>query len=251
MTGLGFTSATLSKPGARAENEDACGVREDDRGGVWIVADGLGGHGGGEVAAGLAVQALLGAIDPAAGLGPDRLADALSVAAQALRDRQQAEPALSGMRTTAVILVSDGAHALWGHLGDSRLYWFRDGRIRAQTEDHSVPQALVKAGELAPEAVRFHEDRNRLLRTLGEDKPPRPTLVETPLCLVAGDAFLLCSDGFWECVTEGEMEIALAKAADPTHWLSRLERLLIARDRTGQDNYTAIGVWVRAGDTPP
>lgn len=248
MTGLSFTSASLSKPGARAGNEDACGVREDARGGVWIVADGLGGHGGGEVAAQIAVQTLLGAIDPAADVGPDGLADALSSAAQALRDRQQAEPALSGMRTTVVILISDGARARWAHLGDSRLYWFRSGRIRAQTEDHSVPQALVKAGELAPEAVRFHEDRNRLLRTLGEEKPPRPTIVQMPLALAAGDAFLLCSDGFWESVTEGEMEIALAKAADPTHWLSMMERRLIAREQSGQDNYTAIGIWVQPSD---
>jgi serine/threonine protein phosphatase PrpC len=246
MTGLRLRSASLSKAGARAVNEDACGVREDAGRGLWIVADGLGGHGSGEIAAGIAVETLLDALDPAAGLGPDRLADAFVRVARALRDRQEAEPARRGMRTTVVVMAIDGSDARWAHVGDSRLYWVRGGRIRAQTEDHSVPQALVKAGELAPEAVRFHEDRNRLLRTLGEEKPPRPTLLETPLVLQPDDAFLLCSDGFWECVTEGDMEIALAKAADPTEWLQRMERRLIARALADQDNYTAIGVWVDA-----
>lgn len=251
MTRFGFTSATLGKAGARANNEDACGAREDADGGVWVVADGLGGHGGGEVAAGIAVETLLDALDPAAGFGSAGLLTALTDAAGAVRARQQVEPALSGMRTTVVVLASDGERALWAHLGDSRLYWFREGRILMQTADHSVPQALVQAGELAPEAVRFHEDRNRLLRTLGDEKPLRPSIPETPLVLADGDACLLCSDGFWESVTEAEMEIALAKAGDPAQWLTLMEECLRGRDHPGQDNYTALAIWFERSDAAP
>ncbi|MBK1646681.1 serine/threonine protein phosphatase [Thiocapsa imhoffii] len=251
MTRCDFISATLCKAGARANNEDAYGVREDDDGGVWVVADGLGGHGGGEVAARIAVETLLGALDPGAGLGSVDLMAVLTDAAGAIRARQRAEPALSGMRTTVVVLASDGEHALWAHLGDSRLYWFRAGRILVQTEDHSVPQALVRAGELAPEAVRFHEDRNRLLRTLGDEKPLRPGIPEAPLALVDGDACLLCSDGFWESVTEAEMEVSLAKAGDPGQWLTLMEKCLRGRTHPGQDNYTALAIWFERSDAAP
>ncbi|AFL74010.1 serine/threonine protein phosphatase [Thiocystis violascens DSM 198] len=242
-----FQTATLSHPGARANNEDVRGHRD----GCWVVADGLGGHGGGEVAAQLAVDSLLATVDPAAPLSAESLMQALTTATQAIHARQRTEPRLSGMRTTVVMLVSDGTQALWAHLGDSRLYGFRAGRIVVQTADHSVPQALVRAGELAPEAIRFHEDRNRLLRTLGDDKPLRPTLTETPWRLQAGDAFLLCTDGFWESVTEAEMEIALAKSADPAHWLALLERGLQRQARADQDNYSAIALFVESAGSAP
>lgn len=244
MAALHFQTATLSRPGARTNNEDAC----DWRNGLWVVADGLGGHGGGEVASRLAVDALLKALPPGTPLSAEPLQQAVTAAAEALRAYQQDQTALSGMRTTLVALMSDGVHALWLHLGDSRLYAFRNGRIRIQTADHSVPQALVRAGELAPESIRFHEDRNQLLRTLGEEKPPRPTLADAPLALQPGDAFLLCTDGFWESVTESEMEIALAKSSDPAQWLARLEQPLVRQSRADQDNYTAMAVFVDAED---
>jgi PPM family protein phosphatase len=246
MTKFSFQTATLSRPGTRADNEDTC----DWRDGLWIVADGLGGHGGGEVASKLAVDALLTALPPDTPLTPESLERAVTAAAESLRARQSEDPSLSGMRTTLVALMSDGKHALWLHLGDSRLYAFRDGRLLIQTADHSVPQALVRAGELTPEAIRFHEDRNRLLRTLGEEKPPRPTLADAPLTLQPGDAFLLCTDGFWESVTESEMEIALAKSPDPTQWLARLELTLARQARPDQDNYTAIAVFVDTENAP-
>ncbi len=246
MTPLHFTTALLSRTGERTNNEDACGYRD----GCWVVADGLGGHGGGEVAARLAVEALLAAWDPAAPLTAEALTQGLEAAAAAIHSRQAEDPGLSGMRTTLVVLASDGARALWAHVGDSRLYRLRDGRVRFQTEDHSVPQALVRAGELTPAGVRDHPDRNRLLRALGDGQPPRLTLAPAPLDLRAGDAWLLCSDGFWEAVTEGEMEVALAKAGDAADWLERLELVLRRQAKPGQDNYTALAILVEAPVAP-
>ena len=113
-----------------------------------------------------------------------------------------------------------------------------------QTADHSVPQALVRAKELTPAEIRHHPDRNRLLRVVGDDKPLRPELPAAPVALQAGDAFLLCSDGFWEGVTEGEMEVALAKARDAADWLARMTLGLRRKDQPGQDNYTALAILV-------
>jgi PPM family protein phosphatase len=238
MSRLRFRTATISNAGGRDHNEDACG----HRGGCWALADGLGGHGGGEVASRVAVDSVLGSLadTPPSVAG---IVQAMQAANLALHREQQATPALERMRTTLVILVSNGAAALWGHVGDSRLYHFRGGQLLAQTADHSVPQAMVKAGEMRAADIRHHEDRNRLLRTLGNEEEPRPTLVPAAVPLAAGDAFLLCTDGFWEYVTETEMEITLAKAADPDAWLGTMTRRLVERAEPSHDNYTAMAVF--------
>jgi PPM family protein phosphatase len=240
MSAFTFETASVSRTGGRDYNEDACA----HRGHCWVLADGLGGHGGGEVASAIAVETVLrvqaDTTPTAAGL-----AQAVRAANDALRKRQQAEQRLTGMRTTLVILASDGAMALWAHVGDSRLYHFRGGELASQTEDHSVPQALAKAGEISPAEIRHHEDRNRLLRTLGADEEPRPTVLPGPVPLARSDAFLLCTDGFWEYVTEQEMEVDLHKAATPEEWLDFMVGRLMARAEPDNDNYTAMAVLVQ------
>ncbi len=238
MTAFGFDTAFLSRRGMRANNEDACGYGN----GCWVVADGLGGHAGGEVASRLAVEAFLGTWCSGRPIKAATLVQGLEEAATAIQTRQGEQPGLRGMCTTLVVLATDGEQALWAHVGDSRLYVFRGGRVSFQTEDHSVPQALVQAGKLTPAGVRDHPDRNRLLRAVGDGQPPEPTLAPAPHGLEEGDAFLLCSDGFWESVTEGEMEGALAKATDARDWLDRMELVLRRHAKPDQDNYTALAV---------
>jgi PPM family protein phosphatase len=247
MTPFHFRTATLSRSGGRDHNEDACGCRE----GCWVLADGLGGHRGGAVAAELAVQTILHQAERLQASDPATLSAALGAAEQAIQQRQRADPRLSRMRTTLVLLCSDGRLACWAHIGDSRLYHLRDGRIRFQTRDHSVPQMLADAGEISPGQIRHHEDRNRLLRSLGNDRALPPTLADRPLRLCPGDAFLLCSDGLWEHVTEAEMALTLAAVADPESWLRAMVALLRPRAAPDHDNYSAIAVWVTAAACGP
>lgn len=240
MTTSKFRTATVSQTGGRDYNEDACDYRD----GCWVLADGLGGHGGGEVASRIAVDTIIAQLGDVAECSAARLSDAILVANNAIHARQQAEPRLERMRTTLVILLSDGTQALWAHIGDSRLYHFRDGRIASQTADHSVPQAMVRAGEISAAEIRHHEDRNRLLRTLGNEDDPRPTIPDSPRAIQPGDAFLLCTDGFWEYVTEAEMEIMLAKATDPETWLQAMTARLLSRAESDNDNYSAMALFV-------
>src|SRR5262249_22578377 len=138
----------------------------------------------------------------------DSLQSLFNGANEAVITAQHANPALTQMRTTLVVLLITGAQAAWAHVGDSRLYHFRGARIAAQTRDHSFSQTLVDSGHIKADALRFHEDRSRLLRTLGT--PNCQPDVADPVDLKPGDAFLLASDGFWEPVTEREMEIEYA-----------------------------------------
>jgi serine/threonine protein phosphatase PrpC len=251
MTRLSLSTAALSRPGGRPVNEDAEG--RATHGGdhsCCVVADGLGGHGGGDVASATAVAAVLDSFRARPFLTALDIKRHIQAADEALRQRKAAEPALAGMHTTIVVLLSDGAQALWAHVGDSRLNLFRDGRFVLRTRDHSVPQVMADAGDIAEQAIRRHEDRSRLLRSLGDAEPARVEVAPEPCPLEPGDAVLLCTDGFWEYVLETEMEADLAKARSPGEWLELMtvDRLL-RRAPQDHDNYTALAVFVQAAAT--
>ncbi len=237
-----FATASLSRPGGRSHNEDAFGSAEVGDDHCWVVADGLGGQGGGDRASRIAVEKILGSFQEAAEPSGENLQRHLAAAQKAIWEAREQSPSLSSMSTTAVALVTDGAVALWAHVGDSRLYFLRSGRIAFQSRDHSVPQRMADAGEIRADEIRHHEDRSRLLRTLGGKREGRPAIAAAPQALDPGDAFLLCTDGWWEHVLESEIEDDIAGAASPEQWLARMEARRIARAREGSDNYTAIAI---------
>lgn len=239
-----FETAILCTRGGREYNQDHADFVLADEHGCWIVADGLGGHKGGEIASHEAVDALLEDFLAGPAISEEALQEYVLGANEAVLQAQRTDGPAS-MRTTIVVLTTDSRHARWAHVGDTRAYWFADGLVAAQTEDHSVPQMLVALGEIAPEEIRLHEDRSRLTRALGQEDP-----VEVAVSALAGieadDAFLLCTDGWWEYVTETEMEIDLAKAVDPEHWLALMEERILLRATGEHDNYSASAVWVES-----
>jgi serine/threonine protein phosphatase PrpC len=237
--------ASLSSRGGRAENQDRCGDAATPGGRAFVVADGLGGHAGGAAAAAAAVEASLDALKGPGLLGRERLQHAFEAAQHAVQDAPRRDPAAEGCRTTAVVLEIARGRAVWGHLGDTRLYHFRGGAVAHQTLDHSMPQALVQTGAIRPEEIRRHPDRNRLLKSLGGEGEAAPTLLEEPIALAAGDAFLLCTDGFWEFVTEEDMLAALGGASGPAEWLERMENGLLHVATGSHDNYSATAVLLR------
>lgn len=237
-------TATLSVTGDRSDNEDRIAVCElGSDVGCWALADGLGGHRGGAVAAELATRAAIDSFrsDPAA---TTRSVEACFTAADAAVRRGQIESAgTTSMRTTLVLLLLDENGVAWGHVGDSRLYHFKDRAITHQTRDHSIPQVLVDAGELTPSEIRGHPLRNRLSRALGNEAPAKPVVATSSV--VHGDAFLLCSDGFWENVVEDELLAELATATTAQAWLQTLDNRLQNRVLSGSDNRSAIALFVR------
>jgi len=238
-----FRAAFISNRGGRESNQDACDFVMLDDGACWAVADGLGGHRGGAVAAKLAVDTILDSFRRNRELSPAALQSHLLAAHDAIVELQNGSCELQTMRTTVVVLISDYRSFLSAHAGDSRLYYFQGGRIEYQTKDHSVPQAMADAGDISTAEIRRHQDRNRLLRALGMEQDFRPSIQPVNERLYRNDAFLLCVDGFWDHVQESEMEADLAKAGDPGTWLATMESRILRRAEEGHDNYTAIGVF--------
>ncbi len=239
-------SDMITHAGGRSRNEDSCNFLLRPGIGCWALADGLGGFAGGETASQLALETLLKAFARTPELSAQALAQYIDEANQALRQLQKSQPEMARMATTLVVLLCGEHEALWAHVGDSRLYHFRSGRLQSRTRDHSVAQALVEAGDIRTSEIRFHPDRSRLRRSLGQGDQCAATLVESPLSISPEDAFLLCSDGFWEHVLEIEMEAELCKAASPDEWLQGMSRRLRRRVEKDHDNYTAVAVMMAA-----
>lgn len=242
QTALMFNIHAITKAGGRKVNEDAFDQAQVGKMTCWVLADGLGGHPGGEIASKLAVQEALRDFRNHPDITRENLLEHLKAAHDAILRRQIEDPDLAQMQSTLVMLVSDGSRAIWGHVGDSRLYHFRGGVIAFQTRDNSVSQSKADAGEIPVEKIRGDEDRNLLLQSAGKKERFRPTVLHSPVRLCRDDAFLLCVDGFWGKVMETEMEIDLAKSPDAKDWLGAMERRLRERLSQGADNYTAIAI---------
>lgn len=238
-----FDSASLTEAGGRKHNQDAFGTEMLPKAACWVLADGLGGHAGGEAASRMAVDTILQLFRQDCRLSAEWIQQCFDAAQSAIIDRAESDFSLSDMRTTLVVLVSDGKKAIWGHVGDSRLYYFKHGVIRHQTKDHSVPQMLVDAGKIKFEEIRGHEDQNRLTRALGKEGTARPSILQEAVDLESGDAFLLCSDGVWGYVMEAEMEQDQQDASDASAWVEKIKARVRERATGAYDNYTAVAVF--------
>ena len=142
------------------------------------------------------------------------------------------------MKTTVAIVRIEADHASFAHVGDTRIYAFKNGQVVFQSRDHSVAQMSVQCGEIAPDQIRNHPDRNMLTRALGGSETVK--LETTQLKNDSYDAVLICSDGFWEYIFENEMCMALQNNSDPETWLEIMQNKLLYRTPNNNDNNTAI-----------
>ncbi len=229
-----ITVATFTDRGGREVNEDSVGAWIRDNTAFLAVADGLGGCGNGEVASGIAIACMKEAYDASMLFDEDRLESTIREAnGRILRQQTQ----YKRMKSTITALWIYGNRALASHVGDTRIYQFRQGSVYYQSEDHSMSQLAVKLGEITPSQIRGHEERNVLLRALGADSGDKMDTDSLDVC--RGDGFLLCSDGFWELILEEEMIDALNGADNADQWLERMVKIVEARRDYQSDNNTA------------
>lgn len=234
---MNISLSSYSSIGKRKTNEDSLSAAESRNGLLAVVADGLGGHANGEFASREAVRVMNRRLIEAE-ISEDGLEDAVLEADEAVRLLHE-EKAPGALTTVAALWLGE-RQAAAANVGDTRIYQFRDGRVRYQSIDHSAAQLAVLAGEISREEIRGHRDRNKLIRVLGAEEAPR---VEQKLLDVRpGDSFLLCSDGFWEIITEQQMLRAQQDAADAVVWLDRMRKLV---EPQAKDNNTAVAILVK------
>ena len=238
---LHITYAVLTDPGERAVNEDFLDVSVMQKRLAFILCDGLGGHGNGDVAS----RFVVGQMKEALALSVS-VEEAILYAQQELLQKQEREHAGDSMKTTVTCLLLEGDTAKFAHVGDSRIYHFEKARYIQRSQDHSVPQMLVNRGEIRDRDIRRHEDRSRLLRVMGTAWDTPKYQVVDGIKLTKHSSFLLCSDGFWELIEEKMMCKTLKKAESPEEWLAAMKKTVVENGRgTNMDNYSAIAVFVR------
>src|SRR5262245_62051336 len=234
--------------------------------GLFAVADGMGGHLGGDRASHMAVEILEREVaralanglaqarnstlppgaDPAAPIKSDQppapatlLRNATCLASSEIYDLAQSDADLQGMGTTLTSLFVHGERAFLGHVGDSRAYLYRDGAVRQLTEDHSWIAEQVRAGLLSPDEARDSKFKHIITRSVGFERDVQVDLHQLPIAL--GDCFLLCSDGLSNYLEPQELAGVLT-----AHYYRRVPSVLVelANDRGGDDNITVVLVYV-------
>ena len=222
---------------------------------LFAVADGMGGHLGGERASRMAVEILEREIEKARQEGqlatplgelppgephPIRalLRRAVIEADRNIYEAAMANPALAGMGTTLTVLLFAGDQLHMGHVGDSRAYLYRDGRARQLTEDHSWIQEQVRAGLISAEEAKESRFRNIITRSVGFEPSVEPDLAA--MAVQAGDCFVLCSDGLSNYLSADELGQVLT-----AHFYRDVAKVFVdlANDRGGDDNVTCLVVY--------
>lgn len=221
----------------RQKNEDSYLINDELN--LFIVADGMGGHAGGEYASRIAIQTIEQKFQDTAKAASDEsesiLRSAIQDAGMKIVAKAEEDRALKGMGTTVIALHLDGKRGLLAHVGDSRGYLFRDGVLEQLTEDHSLVNEQVKSGLITAEEAKTHQFKNIITRSVGVTPEVEVDLVTKKL--KPGDSFLLCSDGLSNLVEAREMEREL-REKEPI--LAAKFMVDLANKRGGDDNITLV-----------
>jgi serine/threonine protein phosphatase PrpC len=234
--------------GSRSRNEDFIAIEHLRGHWCFALSDGAGGHGDGARAAQLAVERILSGFRSRPPVDAGDLSELVLDAHDAVVAGQRQitpTPALSAMHTTVVVLMIDTSEgvAFWGHVGDSRLYQWREGRLNTVTRDDSVLQSVLDTGLVDAARMRKIPNRGVLLAALGSAEEAVPH-VSGPLELQRSDAFLLCSDGWWNGFEPQVFSKLLRGASTPEGWLDAMIALRLEDADPQQDNYSAIACWI-------
>lgn len=240
--------ATITEIGDKVKNEDAAKVFVNQPLSTYgfIVADGLGGHGNGDVASNFVADCVGAAIENTDSINGEFL-DLCFDTAQKMLMEEKYKNNLNSIKTTLVLFLVTGKTARWGHIGDSRLYFFRDGKILKRTIDHSVPQMLALSGKIKEKEIRHHPQRSVLLRAMGAEwDEPAYEIDEQNMSIRKGDSFLLCTDGFWEWIDEKVMIKIIKKKLSAYDTLQEMTKeVKLNGHGKDMDNFSAIFIDIK------
>lgn len=243
---INVRSYSYSDQGGRDYNEDARLIAKQGNKLCAIVADGLGGHGGGALASHTAVDAIKDCFEagnPKKTLQVDDINKWFDIANERVLEMQTKD---CEMKTTmALVTLEFGTNNfLAAHLGDTRIYHFVDGKLSYMSFDHSVSRMSVLVGEIGMEDIRFHADRNKLLKAVGKCDEAVPEIKKLSIDMGVRNAILICTDGFWEYVTEEQMEETLRGSASPKEWIEAMRWHIKNFAKERNDNNTAVALFI-------
>ncbi len=240
--------SSVTSDGGREINEDRLNtIKLDDNHFCFIVADGLGGHGMGDIASTIAVE---NAEDVFRSFcDNDDVVEQIfeSVQKRVLYEQKHRRTRFSIKTTLAVVAVTNSVIHM-GHIGDTRIYCFKGGVIKSRTLDHSVPQMLVSMGKITEDQIRNHPDRNRLLRVIGEEWEGAGYQLAESVSVNDVSEILICSDGFWELIKEEDMSKLIKESENAEEWLASMTEIVKAAGKPlneKADNYSAIAIMIR------
>ncbi|MET3117130.1 serine/threonine protein phosphatase PrpC [Undibacterium sp. GrIS 1.8] len=244
--------AQITAIGNRQTNQDALASALEDDLACFVLADGTGGHEGGEVAANLVTECITEKFVQEASFSPRALRSYVDWAMLKVAQKKLGNIQQKNMSATVATILIDRSNrcALWAHLGDTRVYLFRDGKIKTISKDHSYAQRMVDAGYADYALLRQHPQRSMLFAAIGAEGDSLPEVTMDAVDLQDGDAFLLCTDGFWEWVNENQMEQSLSSAQSCDAWLSQMNLIaeqnirVSSASRTSRDNFSAFAICI-------
>lgn len=248
----GIELANLTDVGCeRSQNEDNYCYAEPEndeemqnRGRLVVVADGMGGQEGGQIASTLAVDTVRDVfLNGPAGDPTTALETAYQSAHSAIQEYARTHPELAGMGTTCTAAILKDGYVTYGHVGDTRLYLLRDGVIVQLTRDQSYVQQMVENGVISAEQARTHPSRNILTSALGSDSAVEADFAQAPIPILGNDTLLLCTDGLHGYASDEEL-LDVASKDSPREACRKLVNL--AKDRGGSDNITIQIVRIEA-----
>lgn len=235
---MNIAFAITSQQGERNNNQDRVGHLLTEQNACFAVCDGVAGLPGGEQAARIACDTLLDTLTALDSFSVPESRQAIEKSDRAIREAQQINPKLQRMSTTLAALFIERSQQLawWAHAGDSRIYHFRRGYLKQVTHDHSLAQRMKDAGY-----ENTGINSNLLYNALGAETM-REVSYSDVITLEDGDAFLVCSDGFWLHLATAKMEQALRMVNSCEEWLTLMQQAI---DRTRKnDNLSAVAIWV-------
>ena len=250
MMPMRLDTASINAIGDRQSNQDVLDCAFEDDLACFVLADGTGGHLGGETAASLVTAGIIGKFRKDASFSTHALRSYIESAIQQVTQEKTVNVLQQNMSSTMATLLIDLANrcALWGHLGDTRIYLLRRGKILSVSKDHSLAQRMVDAGYADYAALRQHPHRHILFSAIGAEGDMVPELTAEALALQEGDAFLLCTDGFWEWVHEDEIEQSWLSTSNSHAWLALMNAMAEKNigDAGGcRDNFSAFAICIR------
>ncbi len=239
-----FTIAQGSRQGPRPYNQDRLAYSYHRNAIFLVLADGMGGHAHGDVAAEIAVKTMIEAFQresqPMITQPAQFLREQIAQAHNVIENVRLQKRLMESPRTTIVVALIQQNKLFCAHVGDSRLYLYRNGLVDHQTEDHSVVQSLLREGKISADEVDHHPHRNKIYNCVGGDRAPNVELA-APIPLREGDVILLCSDGVWNAVPDINMAQHML-AADINDGVNRLLDDADAASITVGDNMSAIAL---------